>query len=115
MTAPTKGGARQRPDYIAEAPIAELPEDIVGSNRTGPRTDPKFTAAMESAKTAPVGQWVPVATFKSDGGAKTLFKKIVAKKVKIPEGEWDIEFRRVAGPNGEVWSKLYAKLIPPKV
>ncbi len=112
-TKPVTGGARPRPDYIAEPPIDQLPDDIIASKRTGTRTDPKFTAAMEAARTAPQGLWVPVATFKSEGGAKTLFKKIVAKKVKIPEGEWDIEFRRVNGPNGDVWSKLYARQIPP--
>jgi hypothetical protein len=109
MTDTASVRAQQRPEYQAEK-VGELPEDVT-MPRTGPRTDPKFTEAMNVAQDDK-GTWYCVATYKSDNGAKTMAKRIEKKEVKLPAGEWELETRRIQAPNGNGrWSKLYAKFL----
>lgn len=108
-----KGGARPKPTYAAEK-VSDLPTDLT-LPRSGPRTDPKLIEAMQTAQ-ADAGEWYCVGTFESANGARTAMKRIQAKKVTIPTGEWNIEARRIEAPNSTEaapvrWSKLYAKYL----
>lgn len=111
--AKAKGGARPKPTYAAEK-VAELPTDLT-LPRSGPRTDPAFVEALQTAQ-ADAGEWYCVGTFQSANGARTSLKRIQNKKVTIPAGEWDFEARRIEAPRSTEaepvrWSKLYAKFL----
>lgn len=108
------GGARPRPSYAATK-VEEMPENLnLRTGNRGARPDPKFLEAAEAAMNDP-GQLYELAVFQSRDGAKNLLKKIVDGKITLPgEGEWEVDARRVAGPNHtaevpQVWSKLFAK------
>lgn len=112
----TNGGNRPKPTFAAEA-VDQIPESL-NLRKGGPkgtRVDPAFTAAVEQAAQNP-GQTFCVATYQSRDGAKNLEKKIIAGKIKLPKGEWDVNSARVEGPghtdeNPVVWSKLYVQLL----
>jgi hypothetical protein len=112
-SAKAKGGARPKPTYAAEK-VTELPTDLT-LPRSGPRTDPAFVEALQTAQ-GDAGEWYCVATFQSAIGARTSLKRIQQKKVTIPAGEWDFEARRIEAPESTEaepvrWSKLYAKFL----
>lgn len=109
MPTPEQHRKRMRPEYVAQR-VDELPEDVTQS-RKGPRTAPEFTEAMLVAQGDP-NVWYCVATYKSDNGAKTMAKKIEAKSVRLPAGDWELETRRIEAPNGDGrWSRLFAKFL----
>jgi len=98
----------KRPVYEA-IKVAELPEDV-RQPRKGPRTDPKLRHALDTAKAEP-GAWFCIGQYVAENGAKTKEKAIAAKKIKLPDGRWEMTTRVVERPDGSRGSNLYAKFV----
>lgn len=61
--------------------------------------------------TSDPGEWYEIATFKTQGGARLAVKALKEGERQIPDGDWEFDSRRVQGPEGEKWSKLYARFL----
>lgn len=109
-TSPSQRGSSRRnmPKYGVTPVGGELPDN----ERTVGRSKLYYELLAEVAKTP--GEWCEVAHFQTPTGAKSALKGLESGEREMPEGEWEIEVRKVKNPTNPVGpkhSKLYARLV----
>ncbi len=98
----------QMPEYnLAKVEGGDLP-DNAPSGRAN-----LYLGLFQKIMTDP-GEWYEVAYFKTPTGAKNAAKAIQAGDRPIPEGNWEIETRKISNPEdvaGSKHSKLFARYL----